>query len=650
MLTQSFYQPSKSLNDRLFTAEFDDALLEQPWWKNPRHYGSKLTAKAINHYTPKTEGCKGIGCVSISGNPGLGVGAAYIGSGNGLNAFTVGGLQFLANAYPYGAYPSTPGVFQVYNGGNPNVTWFGDSTHPGGLQPLLKNETTALYIANTVIGGEEDEKYAIIRDHSYVNINQILLINPITDEVQLLEKATEPFEAFHRFITTDFPTGGSFSIKLIDESISHNLKGPEQYKVKMNKGFLLTSFDFVMAPSAPQLTENNSMFLYKGGQIKEDMLVEGVLISPSPTSVDQEEYVRFRYGTVEIIPGSMNGRGHILERERIGPNFASSSIIENKFTKIYYSGSFGLINDPSSFGGSLNRDIMKNSGLGSASRFIGLNSLKYLRQNNKDPNLTNQEKTELHITFFEGTKDFSISETINSSSLQFLATGSANDERSIGTFEIDSNQEDLDIGGICNDYLPKSHEIRFKAPNDDRFQPRGHRMKISSMYNGYVTRSLTMGGCVNIGEAPPNDAVLNGGRAQLGLNLEKLLLPEIYVQGGILGEVGYTLNTSASDSDYGDSLDGYTTAGGDVIPSSVSQSNRYSGSFRYQLSWLDKDHTIISNVNKNTELFDGIGTKGVVLIPRYVHPKIKNNINYYLQQAGIIDSSPNTQLQVIEDK
>ena len=68
------------------------------------------------------------------------------------------------------------------------------------------------------------------------------------------------------------------------------------------------------------------------------------------------------------------------------------------------------------------------------------------------------------------------------------------------------------------------------------------------------------------------------------------------------------------------------------------------------MSWLDKDHTIISNVNKNTELFDGIGTKGVVLIPRYVHPKIKNNINYYLQQAGIIDSSPNTQLQVIEDK
>ena len=48
---------------------------------------------------------------------------------------------------------------------------------------------------------------------------------------------------------------------------------------------------------------------------------------------------------------------------------------------------------------------------------------------------------------------------------------------------------------------------------------------------------------------------------------------------------------------------------------------------------------------KEEELFDGIGVKGLVLIPKYTHPQIKNNINFYLQQAGIIDSSPNTQVQ-----
>jgi hypothetical protein len=34
-----------------------------------------------------------------------------------------------------------------------------------------------------------------------------------------------------------------------------------------------------------------------------------------------------------------------LAKDRIGPSFALSSIIENKFTQQYYSGSYGLINE-----------------------------------------------------------------------------------------------------------------------------------------------------------------------------------------------------------------------------------------------------------------------------------------------------------------
>ena len=77
--------------------------------------------------------------------------------------------------------------------------------------------------------------------------------------------------------------------------------------------------------------------------------------------------------------------------------------------------------------------------------------------------------------------------------------------------------------------------------------------------------------------------------------------------------------------------------------------NFYSGSFNYDVSFLDKDHTLIMNIDKPAELFDGIGQKGLVIVPRYIHPKIKNNINYYLQQAGIIDSSPNSQIQLSND-
>ena len=44
-------QPSKSLADRQYTAEFDDALIEQHYWKNPRYDGCKVIPKEINKHT-----------------------------------------------------------------------------------------------------------------------------------------------------------------------------------------------------------------------------------------------------------------------------------------------------------------------------------------------------------------------------------------------------------------------------------------------------------------------------------------------------------------------------------------------------------------------------------------------------------------------
>ena len=38
-------QPSKSLADRLYSAEFDDAVIEQHFWKNPRYDGCKIISK-----------------------------------------------------------------------------------------------------------------------------------------------------------------------------------------------------------------------------------------------------------------------------------------------------------------------------------------------------------------------------------------------------------------------------------------------------------------------------------------------------------------------------------------------------------------------------------------------------------------------------
>ena len=42
---------TRSFAERLLTAEFDDALIDQVHWKSPRYDGCKVIAKEINKYT-----------------------------------------------------------------------------------------------------------------------------------------------------------------------------------------------------------------------------------------------------------------------------------------------------------------------------------------------------------------------------------------------------------------------------------------------------------------------------------------------------------------------------------------------------------------------------------------------------------------------
>ena len=78
----------------------------------------------------------------------------------------------------------------------------------------------------------------------------------------------------------------------------------------------------------------------------------------------------------------------------------------------------------------------------------------------------------------------------------------------------------------------------------------------------------------------------------------------------------------------------------------MTPANFYSGSFYWEMSFLDKDHTLIMDLNKTTELYDGIGDKGLVLVPQHSHPQVSMNIDWYLQKAGITTSAPPTQQSV----
>lgn len=594
---------SRSFDDRLLIAEFDDALADQAPWKNSRYEGSKLKGKKINEFNAPETGQVSIGTAIIEDN-------------------------FIVGNFPVGL-----------------VGWEGDQTI--GLDPVINNQTTAIYIANSVIGGNEDNQFTTIKNHSYIGISKILLIDDISDEVQIIDRVAEPFNVFHRFITNDFPTGEKCSVKIIDESISSNIR--DTYRVKMNKGYLLKTLDFNFAgekfgaydgtvasltgslnDSGSCLITNNSLYLYKGGSESENFISRNFLTGSQsfPTSSDATgtlgtavssslgETIRFKYGVVDIIPNANSGSERTANLGRIGPNYISSSIIQNKFTQQYYTGSYGLFThnngDTAYTNAQTQGALISATAFGSASRFIGVETLQFLANNNDDTTLDEQDKTELHVTFFEGTKDFS--------------SGSF-DERSIGTFEVDRNQS-LPTTDSCNGGLPITHDLVFKGINDTRFKPLTPSTTFEDdINNAYFQSMLNDGevGCVH------HSASITSDNLQRGITIDKLDNVDIYVQGGALGAVGFAGNLHSGSGAYYNPL-----------ASSMKVDNYYSGSFDYQLSFLDKDHTLIVDLDKESELFDGIGENGLLIVPNHLKSTIKDNLEYYLEKAGIKTKTTST--------
>ena len=611
---------TKSFEDRLLNVvEFDDALLDQSIWKNPRYDGCKAVSKEINAYTP---------------------------TDNSIDTTLTSSGEYM------GQY--------VFNEAG-NQVWGGDITYS--TNPVVQNETTAVYIVNTVIGGDEDKQFVTLKNHSYLGVEEILIINHETDEVQLLNRNVEGFEEFHRFLTNDLPTGESFTMKVLDKGIASNLKG--QYRVKMNKGWLLKSFDFnfhppTRHPSINQtcsLESNNTMYLYYSGSSTRNLFVTGAFNAASinsatgPQKVAQETEVRFRYGGVFMNASNVDNRGPMFIKANIGPSFASSSIVSNKFTRQFYSGSFGFIQD--SFRGNFNNERLASSGLGSASKFIGMNCLDFLKSNVEDTTLTEQQQTEMHITFFQGTKDF--------------APG-FHDERSISTFEIDQNMNSLDLGDHCNAFLPTTHELVLKGKNDHRFTPTLRTFK-DNLFSVYLNNSSSRAyagsgsfGCTHKDTVPGQFSLQDDGSGkhlnllQPGVNQDAINNMECYVQGGALGPYGFQGDETSSGFDTAfpieipnDSTEDYGKSNNPSLAPYDGEATtdcEYSGSFNYEISFLDKDHTIIADVDKDAELFDGIGKKGLVLIPQHTHHSVKSNLDFYLKKAGLITEAPTTKVSI----
>ena len=274
----------------------------------------------------------------------------------------------------------------------------------------------------------------------------------------------------------------------------------------------------------------------------------------------------------------------------------------------------------------------------------------------------NQTTTELYLTLHQGRKNFS----------------GKNDTLSIGTFECDPRVSTAHFGDSnpINDAAQSTtmtfqdkREIRGASiflKNDPRFLPPFSQLITDQNVSGLMNNQTSTGtqAIINLSNESTKAAnaatqgnlaflyttnavfsiVERGKVFEAGPGIPGDTKSRIYNAGGtIFSATEHYPQANATLSVW--SRNTITeSAGSTLVPSAQILSNNtqnYPGAennnYHFQLSFLDKGPTIIANINKDSELFDGIGEKGIVLIPDLLEGDIKKNVEFYLRKAGIIE-------------
>ena len=127
----------------------------------------------------------------------------------------------------------------------------GDPIYPYGLKPVIENKTSAIFIGNSIQNGGDVtsslDPLTSIKNHSYISIDAILLINTQTGTVEKItqeqfNETEENKESFRRMIADNFPEGSQIVLKILDIATSTQLK--ESHYVKFNQGLLMKLYAY----------------------------------------------------------------------------------------------------------------------------------------------------------------------------------------------------------------------------------------------------------------------------------------------------------------------------------------------------------------------------------------------------------------------
>ena len=263
-----------------------------------------------------------------------------------------------------------------------------------------------------------------------------------------------------------------------------------------------------------------------------------------------------------------------------------------RLTGNVYSGTSNANNGGFEFEGT---EKLGNNAFVKAVDFISHKTFNFLKKHNSRTDIPEEEKTELFVTFFKGKE-------INNAN-----TADVKDERSINTFEVEPTSADqLRVGSNIPDAL-----------------------------NAFTTLPIIM----FKGEAPDLRFRYNNVSTTLadGLSVNSLLFQTRIVSTTFTTTININERVNSNDG-LGATIDiGSGEESTSFTPTLNTSEFNLPGDFEYEISFLDKGPTIIADINKDNELFDGIGEKGLLIVPDQIEPQIKQNVDFYLRKAGIIE-------------
>lgn len=120
-----------------------------------------------------------------------------------------------------------------------------------GQKPIIENKVSALFIGNSIQDGgiatSSLDPLVEIKNHSYVTIDAVLLINIETKEVtkishEQFNESEDKKESFRRLIADSFPEGSEIVTKILDIATPTQLK--ESHYVKLNQGLLMKLYSY----------------------------------------------------------------------------------------------------------------------------------------------------------------------------------------------------------------------------------------------------------------------------------------------------------------------------------------------------------------------------------------------------------------------